>query len=117
MAHIRGCAKLIQARGPSRHLAAFDNALLCAEQGFVVCYLHFYFAREIANFVKRYIKDPIESIAVREQNLLNLGLSYKAGINGDTLNVTIGTHSWVIQRPRRDEAVAPDEDDSGSVGA
>lgn len=43
---------------------------------------------EIANFVKRYIKDPIESIAVRERNLLNLGLSYKAGINGDTLNVS-----------------------------
>lgn len=35
LAHIRGCAKLIQARGPSRHHAGFDKALLYAEKGFV----------------------------------------------------------------------------------
>jgi DNA (cytosine-5)-methyltransferase 1 len=68
---------------------------------------------EIATFVKRYIKDPIESIAVRERELLDLGLRYKSGADGDTIEITIGTHRWIVPRPRRDEAVAvPDEEES-----
>ena len=67
---------------------------------------------EIATFVKRYIKDPVESIAVRERELLDLGLRYRTGADGDSIEVTVGAHTWVIPRPRRDEAVAVDEDDS-----
>jgi hypothetical protein len=65
---------------------------------------------EIATFVKRYIKDPVESIAIQERELLDLGLRYRTGIEGDIVEVTIGTHSWVIRRPRRDEAVAIDDE-------
>ena len=60
---------------------------------------------EIANFVKRYIKSPVESIAVRERELLDLGLKYRRGATGDTIEVTLGAHTWVIPRPRRDEAI------------
>jgi DNA (cytosine-5)-methyltransferase 1 len=66
---------------------------------------------EIATFVKRYIKDPVESIAVRERELLDLGLRYRTGQDGDTIEVTVGSHSWVIPRPKRDEAVALEEDE------
>ena len=66
---------------------------------------------EIATFVKRYIKDPVESIAVRERELLDLGLRYRTGVAGDSIEVTIGSHSWVIPRPRRDEAVAVEGED------
>ena len=66
---------------------------------------------EIATFVKRYIKDPIESIAVRERELLDLGLRYRTGADGDSVEVTIGTHTWTIPRPRRDQAIAIDGDD------
>jgi hypothetical protein len=66
---------------------------------------------EIATFVKRYTKDPVESIAIRERELLDLGLRYRTGRDGDTIEVTVGTHSWVIPRPRRDGAVAVDEED------
>jgi DNA (cytosine-5)-methyltransferase 1 len=65
---------------------------------------------EIATFVKRYIKDPVESIAVRERELLDLGLRYRTGPVNDSIEITIGTHSWVIPRPRRDDAVAIDGD-------
>ena len=65
---------------------------------------------EIATFVKRYIKDPVESIAIQERELLDLGLRYRTGIEGDIIEVTIGTHSWVIRRPRRDEAVAIEDE-------
>jgi DNA (cytosine-5)-methyltransferase 1 len=67
--------------------------------------------KEIASFVKQYIKDPIANIAVRERELLDLGLRYRAGKDGDTVEVTIGNHSWTIPRPLRDEAVAIDGDD------
>lgn len=63
---------------------------------------------EIAAFVKRYIKDPVESIAVRERDLLDLGLRYRTDTSGDSVEITIGTHTWIIPRPRRDEAVAVD---------
>jgi hypothetical protein len=66
---------------------------------------------EIATFVKQYIKDPVESIAVRERELLDIGLRYRAGQGGDTIEVTIGTHSWIIPRPPRDEAVAVNGED------
>jgi hypothetical protein len=65
---------------------------------------------EIANFVKRYIKDPVESIAVRERELLDLGLRYKTEADGDSIEVRVGTHTWVIPRPRRDAAIAVDND-------
>ena len=72
---------------------------------------------EIANFVKQYIKDPIEDIAVRERNLLDFGLSYRTGSDGDTITVTLGAHTWMIPRPRRDAAVAPcgEEADNGDA--
>ncbi len=63
---------------------------------------------EIATFVKRYIKDPVESIAVRERELLDFGLRYKTGPDGDSIEVTVGAHSWTISRPRRDDAVEVD---------
>lgn len=66
---------------------------------------------EMATFVKRYVKDPVESIAVRERALLDFGMRYRSGPQGDTIEVTIGTYSWTVPRPRRDEAVAVDEDD------
>jgi hypothetical protein len=47
---------------------------------------------EIATFVKQYIKDPVASIAVRE--LLDLGLRYRTGTDGDSIEVTIGDHNW-----------------------
>ena len=64
---------------------------------------------EIATFVKRYIKDPVESIAVRERELLDLGLRYRTGTEGDTIEVTLGSYTWRIARPRRDDAVAVDD--------
>jgi DNA (cytosine-5)-methyltransferase 1 len=70
---------------------------------------------EIAEFVKRYIKDPVASIAVREQELLDLGLRYRTGSSGDSIEVTIGQHTWSIPRPPRDAAVAV-EDDSAEEG-
>jgi hypothetical protein len=36
LAHIRGCAQLIELRGPSRHLAKFDRELLYAQEGLIV---------------------------------------------------------------------------------
>ena len=36
LSHIRGCAQLIQIRGPSRHLAEFDRQLLFAQEGLIV---------------------------------------------------------------------------------
>ena len=67
--------------------------------------------QDIADFVKRYIKDPVENIAVRERELLDLGLRYQAGPGGDAIEVTIGTHRWTIRRPPRDLAVAPDDEE------
>jgi DNA (cytosine-5)-methyltransferase 1 len=71
---------------------------------------------EIATFVKQYIKDPVASIAVRERELLDLGLRYRTGADGDSIEITIGDHSWSIPRPRRDEAVAIDEDGEDEAG-
>jgi DNA (cytosine-5)-methyltransferase 1 len=68
--------------------------------------------RQIATFVKRYIKDPVASIAVRERELHDLGLRYRSGPDGDTIEITVGSHHWVIPRPRRDEAVALDDDEA-----
>ncbi len=36
LTHARGCAQLIQLRGPSRHTNDFDRALLHAEEGLIV---------------------------------------------------------------------------------
>ncbi len=68
---------------------------------------------EIATFVKQYIKDPIASIAVRERELLDLGLRYRTGKDGDTIEITMGDHTWTIPRPHRDEAVATEGDEEG----
>lgn len=72
---------------------------------------------EIATFVKRYIKDPIESIAVRERQLLDLGLRYRTDVSGDSVEITIGTHTWVIPRPQRDDAVAVDGEEEDTEEA
>lgn len=61
---------------------------------------------EMATFVKRYVKDPVESIAVRERELLDLRMRYRSGPQGDTVEITIGQYTWTIPRPRREEAVA-----------
>jgi DNA (cytosine-5)-methyltransferase 1 len=66
---------------------------------------------EIANFVKRYIKDPVAFIAVPEQQLLDLGLRYRSGEDGDSIEVTIGPHQWLIPRPPREGAVAVEDDE------
>lgn len=66
---------------------------------------------EIATFVRRYIKEPVESIALRERDLLDFGMRYRPGPQGDTIEVTIGTHTWTIPRPRRDEAVAVEDEE------
>lgn len=66
---------------------------------------------DIANFVKHYIKDPVESIAVHERELLDFGMRYRSGLQGDSIEITIGHHSWVIPRPRRDEAVAVENEE------
>lgn len=66
---------------------------------------------EIATFVKKYVKDPVESIALRERDLLDLGLRYRGGAGGDSIEVTVGEHRWVIPRPRHEEAVAVEEDE------
>jgi DNA (cytosine-5)-methyltransferase 1 len=66
---------------------------------------------EIATFVKKYVKDPVESIALRERDLLDLGIRYRSGPDGDSIEVAIGETRWVIPRPRRDEAVAVEEDE------
>jgi DNA (cytosine-5)-methyltransferase 1 len=66
---------------------------------------------EIATFVKKYVKDPVESIALRERDLLDLGLRYRTGPAGDSIEVTIGEHRWSIPRPRREEAIAVEEDE------
>ena len=60
---------------------------------------------EIATFVKTYIKDPIASIAVRERKLLDLGLRFRTGADGDSVEVTIGDQTWIIQRPRLGEGI------------
>lgn len=70
---------------------------------------------EIATFVKQYVKNPIESIAVRERELLDMGLRYRTGADGDTVEVSIGTHVWVIPRPRRDDAIEVDNDDEADA--
>jgi hypothetical protein len=70
---------------------------------------------EIATFVKQYIKDPVASIAVRERELLDLGLRYWTGKDGDTIEVTVGAHSWIIPRPHREDAVAIEGDDDGDL--
>lgn len=36
LVHVRGCATIIQARGPSRHFSEFEKYLLDAEEGFLV---------------------------------------------------------------------------------
>ena len=36
LAHTSGCARLIQLRGPEKHLDGFGRALLHAEQGLIV---------------------------------------------------------------------------------
>jgi DNA (cytosine-5)-methyltransferase 1 len=66
---------------------------------------------EIATFVRKYVKDPVESIALRERDLLDLGLRYRAGPDGDSIEVTIGEHRWELPRPRREDAVAVEEDE------
>ena len=60
---------------------------------------------EIATFVKTYIKDPIASIAVRERKLLDLGLRFRTGADGDSVEVTVGDQTWIIQRPRLGEGI------------
>lgn len=47
LAHIRGCAQLIQLRGPSRHQTDFDRELLYAQEGFIVS--HFISIRNITD--------------------------------------------------------------------
>ncbi len=55
---------------------------------------------EIATFVRRSIKDRVESIAVTVRALLDLGPRYKSGPRGDAIAVAIGGHIWVVPRPR-----------------
>ena len=70
---------------------------------------------EIATFVKTYIKDPIANIAVRERKLLDLGLRFRTGVGGDSVDVTIGDQTWTIQRPRLRDGSDPIEEDAHPV--
>ena len=65
---------------------------------------------EIANFVQKYIKEPVAGIALREEELLDLGLRYRTGSAGDEIEVTVGRHKWIIPRSSRAAAVAIKEE-------
>ncbi len=66
---------------------------------------------EMATFATRYVKDPVADVAMRERELLDLGMRYRPGPNGDVIEVTIGEYKWSIPRPPREKAVAVENDE------
>lgn len=105
---------------PNDKLTAISNAFV-ANDGEVYLgdavwtHLSSLSGKEIANFVKKYIKDPVEEIAVRERELLDIGLRYRTGSSGDSVEISIGNNTWIVPRPRRDEAVEVDSDEEEAL--